>query len=66
LVTALPTSRAATTVNQCFVRSSSRNNVIAQTKLAISVTSIKASHTKLRWKSFGHAEITLTKAGSAT
>ena len=46
--TALPTRSAATTVNHCLVRSSSRNRVIAQMKLATSVTNIRASHRKLR------------------
>ena len=47
-MTALPTSSAATTVNHCLVRSSNRNSVIAQMKLATSATNINASHVQLR------------------
>jgi hypothetical protein len=35
-------------------------------KLATSAANMIASHVKLKWNNFGHAERTLVKAGSAT
>jgi Zn-dependent peptidase ImmA (M78 family) len=48
------------------VRSKIRRSVAAQAKLTISATNMMKSQRKERWKSFGHAEMTLVKAGRAT